>query len=357
MQGGNNMPARPFTNWLVAVFLLLLTTTATTATTAGAAERALVLYLTPDEPFFRKGKAEFAARLDATSPNRFNVELVPAIRWTHLAKPSDLVNELASLASRKPLAVITTSLDTARAAASANLPFAVVARGLADPVGMGAVPSLTNGKVDVTGYSYFLPAVEEKRLELLRRAVPHVKKIGVLIDPYLRDFRAAAHAGLLEYRVQGAVAVPVVMTNAEEGVRAIRSSRSRGIDAWSVRRLLPIYSEQDAKKVIAALDAEKLPAIYDQNWFVAQGGLISYQAVFPDPDETWIRMIMLLANGVPARDIPFERPRHFSLAYNTETAARLGLSPSPDFLRMVDVSFPCNELRAASCVKPAPLRY
>ncbi len=67
-----------------------------------------------------------------------------------------------------------------------------------DPVETGLVASYARPGGNVTGFSPITPELAGKRLELLREAVPGIKRVAVLWDPihtnipHFREVRAAA---------------------------------------------------------------------------------------------------------------------------------------------------------------------
>src|SRR3954463_13995521 len=61
---------------------------------------------------------------------------------------------------------------------------------VADPVGAGHVESLSRPGSNITGFSTFEPEIGGKWLEALMEVAPHIKRVGVLMDPQFRGFSA-----------------------------------------------------------------------------------------------------------------------------------------------------------------------
>jgi putative ABC transport system substrate-binding protein len=59
----------------------------------------------------------------------------------------------------------------------------------ADPVGLGDVVSLSRPGGNITGLSMLLTELSVKELEILKEALPHATKIGVLWNPETRPPR------------------------------------------------------------------------------------------------------------------------------------------------------------------------
>jgi putative ABC transport system substrate-binding protein len=66
------------------------------------------------------------------------------------------------------------------------------------------------------------------------------------------------------------------------------------------------------KRVFEYAAAHRLPAIYEFDWIVRDGGLTSYA---PDLDETFVRVASLadrVLKGAKPADLPFEQPTRMS---------------------------------------------
>ena len=316
-----------------------------------------IFYLAPDNPQFRKQLADFEAKLRAKPLPPISVEFVPFRQFTHTRSLDELAAEIAPLAARKPLAIVTPNFDIAKAAIHRNIPVQMVVSGIADPVGHGVVVSLNDQAADVTGHTRFVSGIDEKRLSLLKEVNPKVKRVGLLLDKFIQEQRMVRHNGAFLYQFEGIEVVPFVVDSSAEAVTAIRQSKTQKIDAWYIRHMIPNYNDADAQKMIDAVNEERLPSIYDTMRFVRLGGLMAYQAVLNEPDEVWARNIQLLVAGVPARNVPFESPRHFYTVVNTATAARQNITLPATLMRRVDLAFPCKTKAPLDCMLATPKLY
>src|SRR5262247_4801589 len=80
--------------------------------------------------------------------------------------------------------IVATPTPGALAAKSATATIPIVGISLTDPVGLGLIPSLARPSGNVTGVSYSVAAdIFGKDLELLREAVPKVRRVAVLANP------------------------------------------------------------------------------------------------------------------------------------------------------------------------------
>ena len=82
--------------------------------------------------------------------------------------------------------------------------------------------------------------------------------------------------------------------------------------------------------------ANRLPAMYELDYLVRTGGLVSYG---PDLDESLDRaaaLIERILKGAKPQDLPFERPTRFRLAINQKAAKAIGLAVPPSLLAQAD---------------------
>jgi putative ABC transport system substrate-binding protein len=81
--------------------------------------------------------------------------------------------------------------------------------------------------------------------------------------------------------------------------------------------------------IIAAAARYKLPAIYNQQGFVAAGGLISYGPDFTDQYRRGASYVDRILRGEKPADLPVQAPNKYELAINLKTAKALVGAPIP----------------------------
>jgi putative tryptophan/tyrosine transport system substrate-binding protein len=90
------------------------------------------------------------------------------------------------------------------------------------------------------------------------------------------------------------------------------------------------------KLVFEFADAHRLPAIYEFDWLVRDGGLMSYG---PDTDESFDRVAALvdrIFKGAKPAELPFEQPTLFRFVLNLKTAKLIGLEVPASLLTRAD---------------------
>src|SRR5215467_5888414 len=84
------------------------------------------------------------------------------------------------IAATKPEAIIVASNELARAVKKATTTVPVVFFGVTNPDREGLVVSLARPGGNLTGFSHMTPELAGKRLELLRDALPRLRKVAIL---------------------------------------------------------------------------------------------------------------------------------------------------------------------------------
>jgi putative ABC transport system substrate-binding protein len=90
------------------------------------------------------------------------------------------------------------------------------------------------------------------------------------------------------------------------------------------------------KRVFEYADAHHLPAIYESDSIVRDGGLMSYGA---DPKESFQRaaaMVDRIFKGAKPSELPFEQPTRYLFVINLKTARATGLDIPATLVALAD---------------------
>lgn len=79
------------------------------------------------------------------------------------------------------------------------------------------------------------------------------------------------------------------------------------------------------KRVFAYATTHRLPAIYETEAWVRDGGLMSYGPDFGEISERAAALVDRILRGARPADLPFEQPTRFRFVINLRTAKALGL--------------------------------
>ncbi len=220
------------------------------------------------------------------------------------------------------------------AAAKATKSLPVVFAGITDPVASGMVQSLARPGGNVTGVSNQGLEINTKRLELLKAAVPTVRRVAVLmygshglVEQMQHDLQAAAQS--LGIRVDF---FEVEAPNQIEG--AFAAMKAADADSLLVQeaRVFNFHAKQIAR---LALDG-RLPSMCFLALSVQEGCLMSYEQDFVDMSRRAGGYVAKILKGASPADLPVEQPTKFTLFVNLKTAKALGLTMPPSILLRAD---------------------
>jgi putative tryptophan/tyrosine transport system substrate-binding protein len=238
-------------------------------------------------------------------------------------KPARLPGLAKELADSGVDVIMTTGYPAARAAkdATATIPIVVVYAG--DPVETDLAASLNRPGGNLTGISDMASELSVKRLDLLKEAVPGLKRVAMLWNAddlgMTTRYRAASAAAA----TLGIAVLPLGVREPDDFETAFAAmDREKPDGILMVTDSLTILNR---KRVFDFAAAHRIPAIYEFDFLVRDGGLMSYG---PDGKELLARLADLvdrILKGARPADLPFEQPTRFRFVINKKTADSLGL--------------------------------
>ena len=244
----------------------------------------------------------------------------------------DRLGAMAMELARRPVAVLVAvggePAALAAKAATSTIPIVFSIGG--DPVRLGLVTSYNRPGGNATGISFVLATLEAKRLGLLHEMLPHVIKVGVLLDPdfllaemQLRDLQEAASARRLEIQVLRA------STDREIEVAFETIARQR-VAAVAVASS-PFFDTR-RERLLALAATFAVPTMYQFREYPAAGGLMSYGPNIADGYRQLGGYVGRILKGAKPTDLPVVQPSKFEFVINLKTAKALGLEIPPTLL-------------------------
>ena len=213
--------------------------------------------------------------------------------------------------------------------ASPSLPIVIAAGD--DPVGAGLVASLARPGGNVTGVSLMVGDLAVKQLEVLKEAVPGLKRVGILhersprVEPQLAGINRAAS-------ILGIVTERFPISGGTELRRLFQGMA--GIDAIVVLPGPVIDQMRGRIGELAVL--HRLPSIGAWRLYAAAGLLFSYSASLTSAQARAAAFVDKILKGAKPGDLPVEQPTRFELVVNLNTAWALGLTVPPPLLARAD---------------------
>jgi putative ABC transport system substrate-binding protein len=253
-------------------------------------------------------------------------------RW---AERVDQLPELAAELVRMNVDVIfalsSTEVEPARQATK-TIPIVFAAH--ADPVGIGHVASLARPGGNITGLSMLLTELAAKELEILKEAVPHALRIGILWNPTTPSHQAALKAVETAGEKLGVQLLTVPARTAEDFDGAFSTMARHRVGGFLVLAS-PLTRAQRTLLAEFALK-HRLPGMFGIKDNVEAGGLMSYAADMNDLTRRSAVYIDKILKGAKPADLPVEQASKYQLVINLKTAKALGLEVPPMLLARAD---------------------
>jgi putative tryptophan/tyrosine transport system substrate-binding protein len=250
-------------------------------------------------------------------------------RWAEgrAERPAEIAAEFVRL---KVDVIVTYSTLPVIAAKQATSVTPIVFAAANDPVGTGLVASLARPGGNVTGLSVQQYDLAGKRLELLREAVPGLRRLAIMANvsnpgPVLEMGEVEAAA-----RALGLEATTFKIRRAEDIAPDFDALRAEALYVCTD----PLIITNRARIHTLAMGA-RLATIYNRE-YVETGGLMSYGPNFPDLFRRGADLVDKILRGAKPADIPVEQPTKFDLVINLKTANALGLEVPPTLLARAD---------------------
>lgn len=204
-----------------------------------------------------------------------------------------------------------------------------------DAASEGFVASLERPGGNVTGVSGLVTELGGKWLELLKEAIPSVRRVAVLWNPRSEDRFTTWKGVEVAARSLQVDLAWMEVRNQRDVARAFRPATHWGrVDAFIV---LPggIFFATMPQIIELALKS-RLPGIFWRGDFADAGGLMGYGANRLEQARRAAYVVDKILKGVKPADLPVERPTQFELVVNLRTAKEIGVTIQPEVLMFAD---------------------
>ena len=232
--------------------------------------------------------------------------------------------------------IVTVGGPSTGAAKRATSTIPIVMAQVGDADGLGLIESLARPGGNVTGVTDQSVELSAKRLEYLKEAIPKASRIAVLWNAddrgmtlRYREVEKAAQA--LRVMVQ-----PLGVREPDDFDTAFTAMVQNRPDAlFLVTDALTLLNR---KRVIEFAAQHRIPAMYEFNVLVRDGGLMAYGASQDANFRKAATYVDRIFKGAAPSTLPVERPGRYYLTVNLKTAKALGLAlPSSLLLRADEV--------------------
>ncbi len=254
------------------------------------------------------------------------------VRWGEGS--SEQIEQLAGELVRSKPDVIVTQGGTTFLLMRSGPTMPVVFGYSGDPVDAGFAVSLARPGRNFTGMSFLSLELVGKRLELLKEAMPGLKRVVVLANPQHPGEQAELRASQAAAKTLGLSLQYVQLqstTQLDEAFGAILKARSEAVDVY------PDAITMRIRERIAEFGLRnRIPAISGWARFADSGNLMSYGPNLQVVYRHLATYVDKIFKGARPADLPIELPTAVELVVNLKTAKALGLAIPQSVLLRAD---------------------
>jgi putative tryptophan/tyrosine transport system substrate-binding protein len=224
----------------------------------------------------------------------------------------------------------TSGVDHALAAATSTIPIVVAPineRVLSELVGDMVRPS-----GNITGLTLDSRDQQEKCLQILKEAAPHITRVGVLRNPLNPAWRHYPEVLNDAARALGLELVGADARGPEEIDPAFAAMAAAGVDAFfflsepTFIRPLPVL-----QRIVELINTRGWPSTSHERLWARSGGLLSLSSDHRAIGRGAALYIHRILQGAKPSELPVIHPTRFELVLNLKTAKALGLTfPLPE---------------------------
>jgi putative ABC transport system substrate-binding protein len=244
-------------------------------------------------------------------------------RWPEGDRLDQMAASATELLKLKADVLVVVGATAAKAAMSATSNVPIVFEVVVDPVATDLVATLERPGANVTGSTTFDPQFAAKQIELLKSAIPTVKRVAILGDagaaPTLFQAveKAAQSAGIETFTLK----VERVPNPDFDG--AFQAAKKDGANAVVV--LSTPVTTPNRKRIAELAVKHTLPTLSPRDHADA-GGLLSYGTSFVEATKHSAAVVDKILRGAKPADIPVGRVSRHELIVNLAAARNLGVT-------------------------------
>jgi putative tryptophan/tyrosine transport system substrate-binding protein len=242
--------------------------------------------------------------------------------------------QAAEMFALEPDVIVSWGAEIASGSQKASRAVPIVFAQSIDPVGSGMVASLARPGGNATGFTQFEYSLSGKWLELLKQVAPGITRTAVLRD-------AGSSGGIGQWAIiqagassSGVEAFPINLRDAAQIEHAVADFARPGNGGLIVT--MSVLGVRNRQLIIALAARHKLPAIYPERFYVADGGLLSYGPNVVDQYRRAAGYVDRILRGEKPANLPVQAPTKYELAVNLKTAKALGITLPPGVLALAD---------------------
>jgi putative tryptophan/tyrosine transport system substrate-binding protein len=230
------------------------------------------------------------------------------------------------------LAMTQSDIVLAAKRATHDIPIVFVIAG--DPVASGIVTSMSRPGGNATGLTSLNASADAKRLELLKEAIPALRRVALLAsrdDPATSSIASATRNAARSLGVELEVWSVERFDNLEGTLTAVVKAGSEAVIVAGS----PVFFALQPR-IAQWAGAARTPVISPWRELPGAGGLLSYGASVEAMFHQAAVFVDRILKGEKPSNLPVQAPTKYELVINLKTAKALGLTIPPSLLVQAD---------------------
>jgi putative ABC transport system substrate-binding protein len=251
---------------------------------------------------------------------------------TAQGRPGEIPVLAAALVALKPDILVTAAILASRSLMQQTTSIPIVVAAIGDAISAGIVHSLAKPEGNVTGLTFLNTELSAKRLELLKEALPTMRRVALFND--LNSQGSYLEGTLIAAKELGVQVQTIDLHSPDDFVQAFERAKHWAAEAIDV--LASPFFNANRVRLVRLAAQYRLPTIYESREYAAAGGLMTYGqdlAVLFRRAATYVAKIL---RGAKTADLPWEQPTKFELVINLKTANGLGITIPQSLLLRAD---------------------
>jgi putative ABC transport system substrate-binding protein len=203
------------------------------------------------------------------------------------------------------------------------------------PVESGIQPGYATPNTHITGVTSGSIELVAKRLEILKEALPHAKRVAVIGDLEADSSKTAFAIAEKTASKLGLALVEFRVKSREEAIETAKKLTRKEADALL---LIPsLYAVGSIGEIALAAKSARLPfAVYQVEHVKRNGALLSYGSSYYLQGKQSALLVDKILRGTPPHQLPIERPSLHEFILNLDTAKEIGVRFSPEVINRAD---------------------
>lgn len=229
--------------------------------------------------------------------------------------------------------IVAVGFPTALACKVENVP-TVVAFGAGDPVATNLIDGLSRPGGTVTGISDIATTLSTKRLALIKQAVPRLQRVAMLWNRDDLGMSLRYEASASSARSLGATVQALGVREPDDFNGVFETINREPPDA--ILMVSNSLTTLNRKRVFDYAVERRIPALYEYDFLVRDGGLMSYGPDLKESFERTADLVTRIFKGARPADLPFEQPTRYPFVINLKTAKATGIELPVNLVALAD---------------------